>query len=117
MNRLIISLFALALLISCSNNNNSGKKTDGGKAEPAFETGIDTSRLNTPGTLLEAAAKFKEAKTRDEQQKKADAGYQDHYLELLKLETLLTNKATALMGTLPAGESASFYEKFRDAMK
>jgi hypothetical protein len=115
MLRTMKSVLVLLLLASCGNNSDGAGKGD--KNAAAFETGIDTTKLNSAEALLNAARQFKEVKTKDEQQKKADAGYQDHYLELLKLETLLTNKATEMMGKLPAGESIPFYDKFKAAMK
>jgi hypothetical protein len=105
-------LLFICLLSACGNNSSPNEKV-----AAAFDIGIDTSALNSADALLNAARKYKEAKQKDEDNKKNDPDYEDHYLELLKMETLLTSKASDIMETLPANESVSFYDKFKDQMK
>jgi hypothetical protein len=114
LRKIFYLLLFIYLLSACGNNSSSNKKVAN---QAAFDIGIDTSALNNADALLAAARKYKEAKQKDEDNKKADPNYEDHYLELLKMETLLTNKASSIMGTLPANESVSFYDKFKDQMK
>lgn len=119
MKKLVLStIFASLVLFACKSgdskkaSNETSATNEKVSQAPANEIpDIDTANLKTESDFYNTWETFTSARQADENKKKADKNYKDHYLEYLKMYTKLLAATTKFSKTFSNPLDAVAFDK------